>query len=48
MVPLGSPVVPEVKPIKQTSSLAVSQGAKVSYPGLRISSSNRSGARPPQ
>ena len=30
MVPLGSPVVPEVKPIRQTSSLAVSQAVKVS------------------
>ena len=30
MVPFGSPVVPEVKAIRQTSSLAVSQAVKCS------------------
>jgi hypothetical protein len=30
MVPFGSPVVPDVKPIRQTSSDAVLQAVKVS------------------
>ena len=30
MVPLGSPVVPDVNPIRQTSSAAVSQAEKCS------------------
>jgi hypothetical protein len=30
MVPFGSPLVPDVKPIKHTSSFAVSEAAKLS------------------
>ena len=48
MVPFGSPVVPEVNAIRETSSAAVSQAVNLSKPGFITRVSSASGAPLPQ
>jgi hypothetical protein len=48
MVPLGSPVVPEVNAMRHTSSFAVSHALNLSYPDLPMSDSSESGLSLPQ